>query len=43
MQLLKEAMGENKEFGRKVVLGVDASEDSERAFDCKRKVYGPCC
>ena len=36
--LLKQAMAESEQAGRTVVLGVDASEHSERAFDCKWKV-----
>ena len=36
--LLNEAMAESEQAGRTVVLGVDASEHSERAFDCKWKV-----
>ena len=31
-------MAESEQAGRTVVLGVDASEHSERAFDCKWKV-----
>lgn len=33
--LFKETMAESGQAGRTVVLGVDASENSERAFDCK--------
>ena len=34
-QFISEAMADSGLFQRKVVLGVDASEHCERAFDCK--------
>jgi len=38
------AMGDGGVYQRKVVLGVDASEHSERAFNCEyfHKIIGRC-